>query len=191
MPEEGIDRVSLFVGQETPTHGLRTRFTILVVVISLALAYMIYAAFPGNALYFLTVGEFLEKESINDGRTLRVSGVLVDGSFHREANSIQSRFQLKDKDGGLVGEFLAATYAGVLPDLFFNPHSEVILQGRYGPDQVFETDAILVKCPSKYKSLEDELQDSIDALGGTEAPRDTSRETNGALPTTVAPLLIA
>jgi cytochrome c-type biogenesis protein CcmE len=43
-----------------------------------------------------------------------------------------------------------------MPDLFFNPHSEIILEGRYGPDDVFETESILVKCPSKYQALEEE-----------------------------------
>ena len=43
---------------------------------------------------------------------------------------------------------LPATCNGVLPNLFFNPHSEIILQGHYGPDRVFQADTILVKCPS-------------------------------------------
>ncbi len=45
----------------------------------------------------------------------------------------------------------------MLPDLFFNPHSELILEGSYGVNQVFHADSILVKCPSKYVDLEDEL----------------------------------
>ena len=127
-------------------------------VVGLALGYMVYAAFPGNALYFMTVNEFMEREEAQDGRIVRVSGKLVDGSFQREANSINASFRLVDEGTGLAGEILLASYVGVLPDLFFNPHSEIILQGSYGPGQVFEADTILVKCPSKYQSLEDELQ---------------------------------
>ena len=42
---------------------------------------------------------------------------------------------------------LLATYDGVLPDLFFNPHSEIILEGSYNGEGVFQASEILVKCP--------------------------------------------
>ena len=136
-------------------RGHRTRFIILGAVLALAVGYMVYAAFPGNVLYFLTVSEFMRADEYQDGRTLRVSGVLVGGSFHRQDKSIHSSFQLTDKEGGAI-ERLTASYVGVVPDLFFNPHSEIILEGRYGPDHVFAADSILVKCPSKYQALEEE-----------------------------------
>ena len=119
---------------------------------------MIYAAFPGNALYFLTVSEFNQKADVQDGRLVRVSGKLVDGTFARPERSTLSNFQLTDKDGESPGSVLLASYTGVLPDLFFNPHSEIILEGSVGADHVFQADNILVKCPSKYRSLEEEEQ---------------------------------
>ena len=60
-------------------------------------------------------------------------------------------------------ETLKASYTGVLPDLFFNPHSELILEGSYGTNQVFHADSILVKCPSKYIDLEDETNSAQNA----------------------------
>ena len=138
-------------------QGHRTRFVVLGLVVALSVGYMVYAAFPGNALYFLTVSEFMARDGVQDGRTVRVAGKLVDGSFLRQENSTLASFSLTDKDGGLAGEQqLAASYVGVLPDLFFNPHSEVILEGSYGPGQVFQVNNVLVKCPSKYQSLEQE-----------------------------------
>ena len=137
-------------------HGHRTRFVVLGLVVALSVGYMIYAAFPGNALYFLTVSEFMARDSVQDGRTVRVAGKLVDGSFLRQENSTLASFSLTDKEGGPAGGQLAASYVGVLPDLFFNPHSEVILEGSYGPGQVFQVNNVLVKCPSKYQSLEQE-----------------------------------
>ena len=94
---------------------------------------------------------------MSNGRVLRVSGKLVEGTFGREGNSIDSRFQITDQDGDSPGITLLASYTGVLPDLFFNPHSELILEGTYGGNQVFHADEILVKCPSKYVDLEDKL----------------------------------
>lgn len=145
--------------EETATGGnsQRIRFAILGVVLVLAVGYMVYAAFPGNTLYFLTVDEFMAGEEFQDGRVLRVSGKLVDESFTRQEASTVSHFQLAD-ESSVSGYQLDATYVGVMPDLFFNPHSEIILEGQYGEDQVFRTDSILVKCPSKYRSLEEEVQ---------------------------------
>ncbi len=142
---------------EAPDGGgnQRVRFAILGVVLALAVVYMVYAAFPGNTLYFLTVDEFMNGEEFQDGRVLRVSGKLVRDSFLREDASTVSNFQLTDENG-VSGRQLSASYVGVMPDLFFNPHSEIILEGKYGVDQVFHTDSVLVKCPSKYRSLEEE-----------------------------------
>ena len=147
-----------FTGGGASSRTNRIRLMVVGTVVVLALGYMIYAAFPANALFFLTVSEFMEKDAVHDGQTVRVSGKLVEGSFQRQENSTLSNFSLTDKDAGLGAKQLRATYEGVLPDLFFNPHSEIILQGSYGAGQVFETQEILVKCPSKYQSLEEQLE---------------------------------
>ena len=140
----------------------RTRLLILGGVIALAVAYMVYAAFPGNTLYFVTVSEFVEDPKLRDGQTLRVAGALAPDTFRREDGSTLSRFNLGDKQVDVPGiapgsPQMEASYVGVLPDLFFNPHSEIILEGRYDGDAgLFATDNILVKCPSKYQSMQAE-----------------------------------
>jgi cytochrome c-type biogenesis protein CcmE len=166
-PLEGLTHEGDTPGSETDKEprSNRTRFIVVAAVVILALGYMVYAAFPGNALYFLTVDELLNKDEVHDGRLLRVSGKLVDGSFQRQERSTTSSFRLHDKELGLSGVQLDAEYVGVLPDLFFNPHSEIILEGSYGLEQVFHADSILVKCPSKYKSLQEEASQG-DVPGG-------------------------
>ena len=156
MIDRGLEPFDEFE-DEAPARSNRTRFLVLSAVIILALGYMIYAAFPGNALYFVTVSEFNERSEVQDGRVLRVSGKLVEGTFDREGKSIDAKFEFTDNDGESPGVTLLATYTGVLPDLFFNPHSELILEGSYGANRVFHADNILVKCPSKYRDLEDEV----------------------------------
>ena len=135
----------------------RTRFIIVATVVVLALGFMIWAAFGENTRYFLTVSEFNSRSEIQDGQMVRVSGKLVEGTFNRPDKSTVSQFQLTDKEGVNSGTaLLEASYEGVLPDLFFNPHSEIILEGSYGADGVFQTNEILVKCPSKYVDLEEQ-----------------------------------
>ena len=145
---------------EAKSRSNKTRFGILILVVGLAVGYMVYAAFPGNALYFMTVTEFMNKSEVQDGRIVRVAGKLVEDSFRRAPDANVWHFQLIDKDTEATAINLSASYEGVVPDLFFNPHSEIILQGSYGPGRVFETDTILVKCPSKYRSIEEEFQAS-------------------------------
>jgi cytochrome c-type biogenesis protein CcmE len=143
--------------EERSSKNHLVRFLLLGAVVALAVGYMVYAAFPGNTRYFLTVSEFMNGTEYQDGQMLRVSGKLVEGSFQRQEGTTVSQFQLTDQSGGSAAH-MNASYVGVLPDLFFNPHSEIILEGSYGPDQVFEADNILVKCPSKYRSLEEQAQ---------------------------------
>ncbi len=157
--------------EERTGRRTRNRLIILGVVVALAVAYMVYAAFPGNALYFVTVSEFMGGDEYQDGRVLRVSGKLVPDSFHRQDNSTLARFQLVDKEGTGSDASLDATYVGVMPDLFFNPHSEIILEGSYTPERVFETDSILVKCPSKYQSLDEELPADYNTYNAGAAPQ--------------------
>ena len=123
---------------------------------------MIWAAFGENTRFFLTVSEFNDRQAvqgIEDGQMVRVSGKLVEGTFDRPEKSTVSNFQITDKEGVESGfAMLAATYEGVLPDLFFNPHSEIILEGSYSEEGVFHANEILVKCPSKYQDIEDQVE---------------------------------
>ena len=128
----------------------KIRLAVVGLALVLALGYLVYAAFPGNTLYYLTVGELLS-EANADGNSVRVVGTLVPDSFQRVSGSIQADFSLAGD-----GQTLQATYDGVVPDLFFNPHSDIILQGSYGGDDVFHADTIIVKCPSKYQALAEE-----------------------------------
>ena len=146
--------------QEAGNSGLRsnrTRFIIVAAVVVLGLGFMIWAAFGENTRYFLTVSEFNDRSEIQDGQMVRVSGKLVEGTFNRGGKSTVSQFQLTDKEGANSGTaLLQASYEGVLPDLFFNPHSEIILEGSYTAEGIFRADEILVKCPSKYVDLEEQ-----------------------------------
>ena len=157
--------------EERTGRRTRTRLIMLGMVVALAVGYMVYATFPGNALYFVTVSEFMGGEEYQDGRVLRVSGKLAPDTFQRQDNTTLARFQLVDKEGDSGGPSLDASYVGVMPDLFFNPYSEIILEGSYTPEQVFETDSILVKCPSKYQSLEEELPADYNTYNSGPAPQ--------------------
>ena len=85
------------------------------------------------------------------GRSFRVKGELVAQSFIRQDLDTTAEFTLFEDD-----HTLKATYSGVVPDLFFDEHSEIILHGVYGPDEVFRAETVSVLCPSKYEGLDEE-----------------------------------
>ncbi|MCH8109724.1 MAG: cytochrome c maturation protein CcmE [Chloroflexi bacterium] len=114
-----------------------------------ALGYFAFMAFQSATVYYFTVSEMNDEGTTPQGRVVRVSGKLVPSSFFREDGSTIANFVLTDGS-----QNLSAAHNGVLPDLFFNPHTEIILEGSFGPQRVFKADAIMVKCPSKYQSLE-------------------------------------
>ena len=51
---------------------------------------------------------------------------------------------------------MSAIHDGILPDLFFNKNSEIILEGVHSPGDSFESYNVIVKCPSKYVAMEEE-----------------------------------
>ena len=116
-----------------------------------ALGYFGFVAFEGATVYYYTVGEINDIGPTPQGKAVRVSGKLMPETFHRGEGSTIAEFMLTDGTTQM-----AAMHEGVLPDLFFNDHSEIILEGTYGPDGVFASENVIVKCPSKYVAIEDE-----------------------------------
>ena len=120
-------------------------------VLCSALGYFAYVAFQGATVYYFTVGEISDQPATAEGKVVRVSGKLVAESFHRTEGSTLAHFALTDGD-----QVMQARHDGVLPDLFFNEHSEIILEGKYVPGSEFDSQNVIVKCPSKYVAVAEE-----------------------------------
>jgi len=115
-----------------------------------ALCYFAFMAFQGATVYYYTVGEAKDINTSNSDQMLRVSGKLVPTSFTRNNKSTKAHFELTD------GTYtMEAIHDGLLPDLFFNEHSEIILEGSFSDDHIFHSQNVIVKCPSKYVAIEE------------------------------------
>ncbi len=128
-----------------PLSNNRVKMFIGLAVVIAALGYLGFMAFQSATVYFYTVGEIRQVGPSEEGRVVRIGGQLVPGSFSREPGSTLAHFSLTDGT-----ETIGAVHFGILPDLFFNEHSEIILEGSYTQDGVFESHNVIVKCPSKY-----------------------------------------
>ncbi len=130
----------------------KVRLLLVGIVMALSLGFLISQAFPGSTRYYLTVDEFLADTESQDGRSVRVVGSLVPDSFQREQGTTLANFQIANE-----GQVLDASYEGVVPDLFFNLESEIVLEGKYSPASRFHVDNVVVKCPSKFEALSEEV----------------------------------
>ena len=133
----------------------RGKLLIALVVLVGALGYFAFMAFEGATVYYYTVGEMNDVGQTPEGKMVRVSGKLIPDTFNRGEGSTLAEFSLTDGTESLV-----ANHVGVLPDLFFNDHSEIILEGAYGSNGVFQSENVIVKCPSKYIAQEEEQEQS-------------------------------
>ena len=126
-------------------YAHRIKLIIAVLVLVLAVGYLAFNAWDSAKVYYYTVSEIKEIGPTSEGQFVRVSGKLIDGTFERVENTTLASFILTDGT-----ETVQAIHQGIIPDLFFNEHSEIILEGRYTQDKVFRSKNIIVKCPSKY-----------------------------------------
>ena len=137
----------------SPLNANRGKLLISLVVLVGALGYFGFVAFESATVYYYTVGEMNDVGPTPQGKAVRVSGKLIPETFYRAEGSTIAEFALTDGTARMV-----ATHQGVLPDLFFNDHSEIILEGTYGSDGVFASQNVIVKCPSKYVALDEEAE---------------------------------
>ncbi len=107
------------------------RFLIGGAIIAAALVYLIYGGMRQAMVYFVTPSELKAQESGSAGKFLRVGGMVVKGSLHRNADGLTYRFQLTD--GSAV---IPVYFHGVPPDLFADGKGAVV-EGKIGPDGLF------------------------------------------------------
>ena len=137
---------------ESPRNVFRVNLgkTLLAgIVLFGALIYLGFITFKSATVYYYTVSEIRSQGDSTEGKLVRVSGKLVPESFERMDGSTEARFSLTDGDTDIV-----AVHNGLIPDLFFNQNSEIILEGIYDPDDSFKSHNVIVKCPSKYVAVE-------------------------------------
>ena len=145
MADETLPSPMTSVQERSFLRG-KGRLVIAGMLLAAAFSYLGFLGFQGSTVYYLTVTEATSRGSAAQD-TLRISGKLAPESFQRESGSTVASFTLVDPE---TGQVLSVTHDGVVPDLFFNEHSEIVAEGALDADGVFHSDLIIVKCPTKY-----------------------------------------
>ena len=137
------------VNENTSKVAGRLKLIVSITILLGALGYFVFMTVDSATVYYYTIAEIEEKGADDSGKLVRVSGKLVSDSFTRPPNSVLARFDLTDGT-----KTLNAVHSGIVPDLFFNEHSNIVLEGLYTQSGVFESQNVIVKCPSKYIASE-------------------------------------
>ena len=91
-------------------------------------------------------------EAANFARKVQVAGGLVENSTEYLDESQELRFKIIEENG----DTMVVHYDGVKPGNF-EEAVQIVAVGRFD-DGVFQAEQLLVKCPSKYQGLEDDVR---------------------------------
>lgn len=100
-------------------------------------------AFQENLQYFYTPTE-VKQGKAPDNHSIRVGGLVVDGSVNRSADSLDVRFDVTDNE-----ESVTIEYSGILPDLFREGQG-IIALGRLQQDGRLVAQEVLAKHDENY-----------------------------------------
>jgi cytochrome c-type biogenesis protein CcmE len=130
----------------------RSKFIFGGAIIVLAVGYLIVSSIGGSTAYYLTVEEVKAKGPSE--RTVRVAGTVVGETIEWDAQELLLKFQIADDSGSLT-----VTYNGPRPDML-RDGADAVVEGRYTAEGLFEANNLLLKCPSKYESGNQETRES-------------------------------
>ncbi len=118
---------------------------ILVAVVLVAtFGWLLYGGLNKNVVFFLTPKELLAKGSRAYNVPVRLGGLVMPGSVKWDEKTLDLMFRVTDDtDTVLVHEVGA-------PPQMFQPGIGVVVEGKYGHDNVFQATNLLVKHSNQY-----------------------------------------
>jgi cytochrome c-type biogenesis protein CcmE len=131
------------------------RFLIGGVLLAGAISYLIYTAASTTSVYYMTINEFLPQREALANEGVRVAGRVRNGTVQWDAKTLDLAFTLGDFDQ-TSSSTVPVRYRGILPDMFAEGR-DVIVEGKYSRDGIFQAHTVLTSCPSKYEA-EDKAQ---------------------------------
>jgi cytochrome c-type biogenesis protein CcmE len=108
------------------------------------------------------------------GEKVKVDGVVVEGSWDGDVDPME--FDIQDVEAEEGAEVLTVVWEKTVPSSF-GDGSNAIVTGTLSSDGVLEASELIIKCPSKYESLEGAM--TIDDLLADSAMEGTPTKVSG------------
>ncbi len=150
----------LAMARSTALLSGKMRVAIVVGLIFAGMAYFAVTTITAATVEYMKVDKVVESSGIDANQTVGVLGKLVPDSYIKSPDGITANFRIRD-EGGM--RELPVVYDGEIGQVFFNDHSEIILNGRIQSDGVFHADLLTVRCPSKYLTEQERQEIEGDA----------------------------
>ena len=154
----------------TPRRRRMVLVGLIVVGVGAAVTFALNA-FQENLLYFYSTSDVVGGKAPTD-RTIRIGGMVTQGSVQRESGSLEVRFVLTD-----YAKDVTVSYSGVLPDLFREGQG-VVTRGKLVGDNLSVAEEVLAKHDEKY--MPPEVADSLKQQHAGQQPN------NAPLPSTAS-----
>lgn len=124
---------------------VRKKVAVSLIVVGACVIYLLSQSFGEQMVYAKYVDEMVRDQRQLRGRTVRLEGMVDEGSIENRPGTLEYRFRLSKG-----GKTLPIHYTGIVPDTF-REGIGVVAQGRLTTHGVFEADQVIAKCPSKYE----------------------------------------
>lgn len=121
------------------------RIVVGALIVVAAIGYLVFSGLKETTVYYITVSELQARGAAAAGQQVRVNGKVVPGTIVRDSAANALRFTMFDEGGQMP-----VVYRGIVPDIF-NDEAEVVVEGRYTSDGVFQASTLLAKCPSRFE----------------------------------------
>lgn len=129
-------------------RNVKKRYLIGGFILVAVVGYLLYMGLSSSVMYYVTVSELLQGKYTDVDTDIRVIGRVVDESIDWDADLLDLEFDISEGNATL-----SVVYDGAIPDGFASG-SDVLVEGRYYPDEAFEANTIMMRCPSKYEPEE-------------------------------------
>jgi cytochrome c-type biogenesis protein CcmE len=139
-----------------PVRKQRLYLVLFVIVFSSAAIGLVTYGLRGNINLFYPPAEVAAGKA-PVGQSIRVGGMVVDGSIERSDDSLEVRFEVTDYQA-----VVPIVYVGILPDLF-DEGQGAVAAGMLNADGVLEATEVLAKHDENY--MPPEVADALEASG--------------------------
>jgi cytochrome c-type biogenesis protein CcmE len=119
---------------------------VLVGVVLVVVAYLAFSSIGTALVYYLTPTELLARGEAGVGQTVRLGGVVAEGSVSGPATDLT--FTITDGDTEIT------VHSTVAPTRSFREGTGAVVEGALGVDGIFEATQVIVKHDENYEAPE-------------------------------------
>lgn len=126
---------------------MKKRYIIGGVIILAAVVYLLYLSFSDAVNYYVTVSEFFDRENELSDNKIRIAGIIT-APISWDSEDLDLEFNITEG-----GDILPIIYNGAKPS-GFKEGSSILVEGKYQTSGIFRASQLIIKCPSKYESID-------------------------------------